>query len=117
MKKKINYKLTTIALLAFIFIAGTVFLVNSYIDNKLKESYIEGVVFGQENAVNIILSQVVEEGNVVINTPQGNVTLVPYAFIDLSKEELIKTIIDIAKEDGEVKLSGQDSSITLTLKN
>ncbi len=74
MTRKINYyKYSTYLLLALLIVGG---LFYSHISIK-HEAYEKGILFGQENTVDIILKKISNDGKITIETKGGNITLLP----------------------------------------
>ena len=65
------------------------------ISKLLQNSFEQGVVFGQQNAINLVLKEVNDKGSITIALPQNaSVSLVPSYFVQDARE---KTILEINK--------------------
>lgn len=108
-KKRFNvYKLITFILISLILLVVLAFGAIKILDNTLSE----GVMVGQENAVNIILNEVNEKGFIDINLGNNqSVTLVPKG---LESKYLVNDIFNSVNGKGFVQISA-DANNSLVL--
>ncbi len=104
-----NYKLLSIilgALLLVILVGVAMYFYTAYVNTQ-------GIIQGQENAVSLILQSVNENGEVMIQTPQGNVTLVPKEYISVAQQNVVDYIFNTVTTQGNVVIETNSSSLVL----
>lgn len=103
------YKYSTYVLLAVIVIAGLVYLVNNYNDGI----YNRGVADGQAQAVNFLLSSVINTGSAEIGVDENtSVILVPLQTVEAAQVQVLTTVAQSAITEGFVSLTfGNDTLI------
>lgn len=108
-KSSFNYKFLSIVLgvlLGVILVGVAMYFYTAYVNTQ-------GIIQGQENAVSLILQSVNENGEVTIQTPQGNVTLVPKEYISVAQENVIDYIYNTVSTQGNVVIEKNSSSLVL----
>lgn len=108
-KSSFNYKVLSIVLgvlLVVIFAAVAMYFYTAYVNTQ-------GIIQGQENAVSLILQSVNENGEVIIQTPQGNVSLVPKEYISIAQQNVVDYIYNTVSTQGNVVIETNSSSIVL----
>jgi hypothetical protein len=111
-KKNLNYyKITTFILVGTILLVLLGFVGTSV----LSSAYDDGVVFGQQNTVNILLNEVNDKGYIEINLGENRtLSLVPSSMIKNAQEELVDVILSSVTEKGYVQINtGNNDSIVL----
>jgi hypothetical protein len=111
-KKNLNYyKITTFILVGTILLVLLGFVGTSV----LSSAYDDGVVFGQQNTVNILLNEVNDKGYIEINLGENRtLSLVPSSMIKNTQEELVDVILSSVTEKGYVQINtGNNDSIVL----
>ncbi len=111
-KKKLNYyKIATFILVGIIVLVLLGFAGTSV----LKGAYDEGIIFGQQNAVNVVLNEVNEKGFIEINLGDNqSVVLVPSSMIQQGQQELVTGIFTSISEKGFVQINtGDNNSLVL----
>jgi hypothetical protein len=108
-KEKNYYKYTTYILIIFIFLG---FLGYSLIQSQTK-AFENGIKFGQENAINIILKELSENEKITLQTQEGNITLIPLSIHNRELIEFNQNIIETANQQGYVSLTSGLEQITL----
>ena len=103
------YKYTTFGLLAILLLAFIAYEIQFFGNQK----YESGVVFGQQNAVGIILKTTAENDFVTIPVGESNVTLVPAPLVQSAQEQTILTIMETVKQDGYVILYDNETEMVL----
>lgn len=90
-------------------------LMKEYNQKLYEEAYYSGVAFGQQNAVNIIVSTIAEEGSVEIPVEDSNqsVSLVSSQRLGIAQEDAVRYIIELVETEGSVLLSIDNKNITL----
>lgn len=108
-KKRFNiYKLITFILVSLILLVVLAFGAIKILDNTLGE----GIVAGQENAVNLILTEVGEKGYIEINV--GNNQTVTLVSKGLESQLLINDIFTAIDEKGFVQIrKDENNSVVL----
>lgn len=108
-KEKINYKLVSI-ILAGLLVLTIIIGVMTYQKEQMRT---QGIIEGQENAVNLILESVEEDGEVQIDTPQGNVTLIRSEAANIAQQNLVEYIFSQIQREGSVTLQVNNTQLTL----
>ena len=110
MAEKVNYyKYSTYALILVLILGGILY---SHISIK-NQAYERGIMFGQENAVTIILNEISSEGEITIETGSGNVTLIPLVSYTNGLIDYTNSIIETAQEQGYVTLRTNEREVSL----
>lgn len=109
--KKNYYKISTFALVGLIILV----LLGFGGVQILKDSYNNGVIFGQQNAVNILLGEVNEKGFVEVGLGNNrSLVLVPSSMIEQGQKELVSGIFNSLNEKGYVQINaGENNSVVL----
>jgi hypothetical protein len=107
---KYCYK-TLFYILLGVLILGVVML-GSYVYSQ--DKYMSGVQFGQQNAINIVLSEIVSKGYITISTQEGNITLVPSQTVALGQKQIVDEIVNSVTTRGFVTITS-DQNQTLVL--
>jgi hypothetical protein len=108
-KERNFYKFTTYTLIIFIFLG---FLGYSLVQAQT-QAFENGISFGQENAINIILKELSENEKLTLQTEQGNITLIPLSIHNKKLIEFNNNIITTANEQGFITLKSGLEQITL----
>ena len=111
-KKQINvYKYTTIILLLVILSFGVLVILNNLISSEIQDAY----NLGQEDAIEIVIQNIIQNGQVNIITPENNLTLIPIEELSNFQDLLIESIISEIQMNGEVNLiSPEGDEFTIT---
>lgn len=112
-KRKFNYyKLFTFILAAVIVIA----ILAASVVYSNNSSYESGVVFGQENAINVVLKEVSAKGFIEIGVGENkSVVLVSNNMVTQGQNKLVSDIYNVVSKEGfvELKIPGQEGSFVL----
>jgi hypothetical protein len=111
-KKKLNYyKIITFILVGIILLV----LLGFGATSVLSSAYNDGVVFGQQNTVNILLTEVNDKGYIEINLGENKtLALVPSSMIKNAQEDLVNGILNSVNEKGYVQINnGNNNSVVL----
>ena len=110
-KEKNVYKIITFVLLGIILVSGLIFGGNLV----LGSAYDSGVVYGEQSAVEYMISEISDKGFVQVNFPNNqSVKLVSSNSIVVGQEEVILEILKTVSDDGYVQLNyGDNESLIL----
>lgn len=110
MKQESNYyKYTTYGLIIIIFLGILSYLLIQAQSN----AYLEGIEFGKENTLNVILTEIEGTGKAIIQTPEGNISLIPVSYHNNELLGYTQSIIDTANEQGYITLISGEEQVTL----
>ena len=108
------YKYTTYVLLAIIVIVGLVYFITWYNQGI----YTNGVVDGQNQAVNIILSNIINSGSAQIQLDANtSVVLVPVQSVQAAQAQILTTVAQTAITDGFVTITIGEDEVVLVPYN
>lgn len=107
--QKKDYKLIGVVIGALI-ILGIVITVMTIQKEEIRT---QGILEGQENAAQLMLKSIEEKGQVVIQTPQGNVTLIQKEYLQVAQENVVQTIIETIQQQGSVTLNHNGTQMVL----
>lgn len=110
MKQQKNYyKITTYVLIGIVVIAAAIWGFGSYSKSK----FTQGALFGQAVAVDTILQNIKQTGQVSIYNEELNLTLVPVQYIQVAQEQVILEVINQVAENGYVSLYSNETEVIL----
>jgi hypothetical protein len=107
-KKNLNYyKIITFILVGIILLV----LLGFGATSVLSSAYNDGVVFGQQNTVNILLTEVNDKGYIEINLGKNKtLALVPSSMVKNAQEDLVNGILSSVNGKGYVQINDDNNN-------
>ncbi len=103
------YKTITFILIGIIILGGVIFTFNYFQKSKFEE----GIIYGQENTIKIILSEINQKGFIDIPVYNETYRLVSAGLIPLAQEEILIGILKSIQEKGYVEIQDDTGSLIL----